>query len=428
MAAMILAGSAMAAEFHPVLDAELAAIANDPAKPLASLSVLAIRGGKIVYHRQFGHRRIDDLPANESTLYRIASVSKLVTTLGVMRLVEDGKLSLDADIGTVLGYRVRNPNFPDTPVTLRMLLTHTSSLRDGAGYSWPNGVDLKDVLTTGNPGMWSNKNKPGAYFSYANLPWGVVGTVMEKATGERFDRLMQRLVVAPMGLEGGFDPAEFPPGKLANLATLYRKATPGDLQVWFPKGPWAAQTDDYSSKPPVQRARDDYAIGSNGTLFGPQGSFRASAWDLGRIMLMLMNRGDFDGQRILKPETVDAMLAEHWRQDGGANGDTSYGKGERLFNAWGLGVQHFLDASGPGVGDRLVEDGGFFALGHHGDAYGLRAAFAFDRKRMDGLVMIVGGTGFDPATDPGKYSAWPRFEERILTALYRRAVRGEAAP
>ena len=240
--------------FAAVLDRELAAIAGDAKRPLASLSVLAIRGGQVVYHRQFGRRFIDidglgrDKPATEATLYRIASISKLVTTLGVVKLVEGGKLALDADIGDYLGYRVRNPHFPETPITLRMLLTHTSSLRDDAGYAWVAGRELKDFLTPGGAwhgsgAMWSDK-KPGEYFSYANLPWGVVGTVMEKATGERFDRLMKRLILDPIGMLGGFTPAELPPERIANIATLYRKATAGDIQAWDPSGPWIAQVDD----------------------------------------------------------------------------------------------------------------------------------------------------------------------------------------
>ena len=422
--------------FAAVLDAELAAIANDADRPLASLSVLAIRDGRIVYQRQFGRRYIDnvdssrDRPANEATLYRIASVSKLVTTLGVLKLVEDGKLALDADIGDYLGYRVRNPHFPEVPITLRMMLTHTSSLRDDAGYFWPGDVELKEFLTPGgasygNGAMWSDKAKPGAYFSYANLPWGLVGTVMEKAAGERFDRLMKRLILDPLGLMGGYNPAELPRDRIANIATLYRKATAGDTQIWNSSGPWIVQVDDYSRQSPVSRTRSDYEIGSNGTAFGPQGGLRASATDLGRIMLMLMNSGELDGRRILKAETVDAMLSRQWQRTG-VSGESEYGSHKGVFNAWGLGNQQFLDFSGPDFGDRLVEGGGFPASGHLGDAYGLFSTFAFDRAARNGFVVLVGGTAFDPETERGAYSSASRFEERIATALHKRAIQGKA--
>jgi CubicO group peptidase (beta-lactamase class C family) len=416
---------------HAVLDRELAAIASDPARPLASVSVLAIRHGEVVYSGQFGRRHIDpDKPVDAATLYRIASISKLVTTLGALRLVEDGKLALDADIGDYLGYRVRNPNFPDMPITLRMLLTHTSSLRDNAGYYWESGTRIEDFLTPGGPlhgtgGMWSAEAKPGARFTYANLGWGVLGTLMEKASGERFDLLMRRLVLDPLGMQGGYDAASLAPERLANLATLYRKRATADDAAWNPAGPWVAQTDDFGAEPPRSRAGPGYVIGSNATPFSPTGGLRASPADLARVMRMLMNGGELDGRRVLKPETVATMLSIQWRNDG-SNGESNFGSHRGRFNAWGLGNERFLDISGPAFGDRIVEGGGFAASGHIGEAYGLIGLLAFDATSKDGIVYLVGGTGFDPETDRGTYSAGFGFEERIATALYRRAILGRA--
>ena len=418
--------------FEAVLDRELAAIVSDASCPLASLSVIAVRDGEVVYERGFGRRVIDaaghgDKPADARTLYRIASISKLVTTLGVMKLVEDGRLSLDQDIGSYLGYPVRNPHFPGAAITMRMLLTHTSSLRDDAGYFSVNGA-LRDFLVPGGSrygdgAMWSREHAPGAWFSYANLPWGVAATVMEKVTGKRFDHLMRELVLDPMGLTGGYNPADLSRTSIVNLATLYRKATAGDEQVWNPDGPWVAQTDDYSSTAPVSRARDDYIAGTNGTLFGPQGGLRASIGDLGRIMRMLIGGGEIDGRRVLAKASVDAMLARQWTRAPG-NGEADYGSHRGRFNAWGLGNQHFLDVSGPDFGDRLVEDARYPASGHLGDAYGLMGTLAFDRTSRSGLAFLAGGTGCDPEKQRGKYSAGARFEERIVTALHRRAIRG----
>ena len=421
---------------NAALDAELLSVVNNAAYPLASLSVLAVRDGKVVYQKQWGHRFIDvtasanSKPANEATMYRIASISKLVTTLGVMKLVEEGRLKLDADIGDYLGYKVRNPNFPNDKITLRMLLTHRSSLRDDAGYYWDNKHQLKEVLIPGGTlygkgDMWAKNAKPGAYFQYANLPWGVIGTVMERVSGERFDRLMARLILNPMGLRGGFSPADMPCADVQNIATLYRKRTEvNDQEIWNTAGPWVAQVDDYSRTAPVPRAGPEYEIGSNGTLYGPQGNVRLSAADLGKLMLMLMNDGKHNGKQILKKATVNMMLSEQWHADG-KNGESNFG-GKELFFAWGLGNQHFLDKSGVGKGDRLVEAGGFTGVGHLGDAWGLTSAFVFNRSTHNGMIFLSGGPGFDPETYKGKYSAMYRYEERILDALYRRAIVGEA--
>ena len=128
---------------------------NHPSQALASLYVIAIKQGRVVYENQFGRRYIhpedasQDMLANDQTLYRMASVSKMVAAVGAMILVEQGKLDLDADISRYLGFQIRNPHFPTAPITTRMLLSHTSSLRDDAGYNFPINVNLKSFLVPG---------------------------------------------------------------------------------------------------------------------------------------------------------------------------------------------------------------------------------------------------------------------------------------
>jgi CubicO group peptidase (beta-lactamase class C family) len=436
----------MQTDDYRILDNELATIVNDPARPLASLSVVAVRNGKIVYQRQFGRRWIDEArpelsrPVDAQTLYRIASISKLITTIGVMRLVEEGRLDLDAEVSTYLGFPLRNPHFPADVITLRMLMSHTSSLRDDAGYYFDqkSGLTLADVLVPGGRGygsgaMWATNAKAGAYFQYANLPWGVIGTVMERVTGERFDHLMRRLVLDPLELAGGFNPAEFTPAQQQNVATLYRKRTADDREIWNPAGPWIPQTDDFVTAPPVPRVDASYVAGTNGTLVGPQGNCRLTGEGLSHVMLMLSHQGTWNGRHVLKPASVAEMLGEQWRFDGaGQNGNSG---GEfveaaadkdqlRAMNSWGLGVQRFTDLSqGAGKGDRLVEPGGFRAVGHLGDAYGLTSAIVFDPETATGLIFLIGGVGADPKQTPGAYSALSRYEERILSALYMHAIR-----
>jgi CubicO group peptidase (beta-lactamase class C family) len=415
-------------------NAAFQAILNDPAKPLASLAVLSIRNGQVAYSGGFGFARMGsagakpapDALAGADTLYRIASISKTLTTLGVMRLVERGVLDLDADVGHYLGWGLRNPAFPYLSISLRMLLTHTSGLRDDAGYFWPEGTNLREVLTPGGKlfdkgQAWSNRAMPGQFFQYANLPWGVIGTVMECATKMRFDRLMHQELFAPLGIDGGFNPAELPPEQLARLATLYRKRTEvSGREIWNPQGPWVPQVDDYSAAAPVNRATAAYVVGSNGLLFGPQGNARASAVGLGVVAQTLMNDGTApNGQRYLKPETVKLMLSRQWTYSTPDKGDNYEG----LMLAWGLGNQHFTDVSGKDskgkpTGDRLIAKGGYKGYGHLGNAWGLTSAMVFNPEAKSAMVYLIGGPGFNPdAADPGQFSSFYGYEERILTAL-----------
>ena len=421
------------------LDRELAAVVNDTQHPLSGLSVLAIRDGKVAYQQQFGLRRIGTAgtggvnataPVTPATMFRIASISKMMTTFGLMKLVEEGRLELDTDVSAYLGFPLRNPHYPDRAITLRHLLTHTSSLRDDAGYSWGTDTRLSDVLVPGggkygSGAMWAQQGSqgknaaPGDYFTYCNLNWGVIGTIMERVSGERFDRLMKRLLLAPMGLRGGYNTSEFSPAEVADTATLYRKRTT-DTEIWNPAGPWIAQVDNYGVAPPAAPAGiASYVIGSNGTLFSPTGGMRMSAPDMGKIMLMLINHGKHEGRQILKPESIKLMFSEQWTNNGN-NGDTLRG----LYHSWGLGTQRFADV--PGSGNRLVQGGGFSAVGHLGEAYGLVSTFALDLAGRNGLVSLIGGFGTDPEQYSGRYSALARSEELILTALYRRAVLGKA--
>lgn len=425
MGGLLLGSTAMAAagEVGKVkLDNQLAAIVGDVRQPLASLSVLAIRRGQPVYQQQFGDRYLpaqggQSLPVTADTLFRIASVSKMMTTLALMRLVEQNKLQLDQDVGIYLGFSLRNPYFPTQAITLRSLLSHTSSLRDAAGYSWGAERSLRDVFTAGGDAMWANNAAPGRYFRYANLNWGVIGTVMEKVTGERFDRLMRRLLLAPMGLRGGYNPAEFSPGELNDMATLYRKR-PADSETWNPDGPWIAQADDVHVQAPVQPAGlDNYVIGSNATLFSPTGGLRISAADMGKVMQMLLAGGRYRGQQLLQPASIALMFTKQWQlaADGG-NGDSDQG----LFRAWGLGNQQF-DADGA-RGNGLVAEARFSAAGHLGDAYGLRSAFVLDFANRNGMIYLIGGTGSDPDQQRGPHTALSRPEEAVLDALYHGAI------
>ena len=401
------------------LDATLSAIVDDPLHPLASLSVLAIRHGKVSYQQQFGYRHIgatpaDSLPVTPATLFRIASVSKMMTTLGLMRLVEQGKLSLDQDVSIYLGFSLRNPHFPQQALTLRSLLSHTSSLRDAGGYSWGPERSLRDVFTAGGDSMWDKQTAPGRYFTYANLNWGVIGTVMEKVTGERFDLLMRRLLLDPLDVRGDYHPAAFSTEDVANTATLYRKRTL-DTEAWQPQGPWIAQADDFHAHPPSGLA--NYVIGSNATVFSPTGGLRISAAGLGKVMQMLLDGGRYQHQQLLQPASIALMFGRQWQlAPDASNGDSERG----LYRAWGLGNQQFDAVAGQG--NRLVEGASFTAVGHLGDAYGLVSAFVLDFKNRNGMVMLVGGTGSDPEQYPGTYSAMGRSEERILTALYRGAM------
>ncbi|MDX2004099.1 MAG: serine hydrolase domain-containing protein [Meiothermus sp.] len=408
------------------LERQLRAAVDNPNLPLSSLAVAVIKGGELAYINAFGHRRFDpDLPANLDSRYRVASISKLVMSLGVMKLWEGGQLELDRDVGDYLGFPLRNPAFPEAPITARMLLNHTGSLRDGNLYSIPTPYTLRDFFLP--EGRFYNSaehfeaaHPPGAFFCYTNLSFGVLGTVIERVTGRRFDLYMEDEILRPLGIGGGYNITRLP--EADNLATLYRKLE-GD--TWNPAGAWQPQVDDWGGQPPthirlqnpdvggdprVSVDLEGYVIGSNATFFSPQGGLRASVKELVKVAQLFLNRG----AGLLRPETLEAMLAEEWTYDGG-NGDTHSG----LMRSWGLSVQRFLGVKDAEGGDLLADRGGLpLYYGHLGDAYGLLSCLAFDPKHRNALIYIVGGVGNDPFAVRGGYSRFTPPEEAVLTALY----------
>jgi CubicO group peptidase (beta-lactamase class C family) len=321
---------------------------------------------------------------------RVASVSKLVVALGVMRLVEQGKLDLDADVSDLLGWRLRNPAFQDEKITLRLLLSHRSSLRDDVDYVVPLGTDLGDVIA--NSKAYDAEHRPGTYFRYSNLGYPVIASVMELATGERFDRLMHRLVLLPLGLDACFNWTMCSDAAVARAVVMYDEkgeVLRDDLRGKQPECPVSAPAGD-----PCDLAR--YRLGSNGALFSPQGGLRASVEGLSVIGRLLLADGLHGRQRFLAQSSIDTILTPHWRFDG-SNGETEGG----FYCAYGLGAQ-LLPTVQQGCKDDLTGRGTALA-GHAGDAYRVRSGLWIDRKSGRGMAYFATGVAQDAPTGDTAY-------------------------
>lgn len=294
---------------------------------------------------------------------RVASISKLVTAIAVMRLVDEKRIDLDRDIGGYLGFAVRNPAFPDRPVTLRHLLSHTSGIRDSIDYLLPLDGRLQDVLA--NPKIWHTGSASGTNFSYANLNSPVIAATVEAATGQRFDRLVARKVLQPLRLDACFNwGAGCSPNRRSQAVTLLR--TNGDLARDAP----IMGTDPC----PVLAASDGncdlstYRIGMNGSSFSPQGGLRISARDMAKIGQLLLN----NGRPLLSKKAFAEMTRPQWLYSG-TNGDTDNG----YYRAYGLGVHIHRDNEGSTW------------IGHVGEAYALRAGLWVNPETRKGFAQYV---------------------------------------
>jgi len=317
---------------------------------------------------------------------RIASISKLIMALATLRLVDEGKVDLYTDVSEYLGWLVRSPGFPDAKVTLAQLLSHRSGLRDRAGYVIPLGESLKAKLA--EPEAWYAYAPPGeAPFKYTNLGSPVVATVLEAASGERYDRLLERVVFAPLEIKACLNWIGCDEDMVARAVTLYRDT--GEIA-----------RDDPSDVPPnctipvaegVECSLENYVPGTNASIFSPQGGVRIGMMDLAKLGRAAID----DDEPLIRTQVVDDQeTASLWQRN----------EEQEFFCHYSLGFQ-VIGVSGNGCVDRLFEsDEPHF--GHAGEAYGLRSGLWFDLYGKSGFAYFTTAVpprqsaedegGFDP--------------------------------
>ena len=124
---------------------------------------------------------------NNNTLFKVASISKIITTIGVLKLYEKGLLDLDSNINDYLDFEITNPNFINKPITVKMLLNHTSSLSDLNRF---NTTTLSNLFKQDKLEKNFIKKSPGSFFSYANINFIILGAIIENVSRQRFDNFI----------------------------------------------------------------------------------------------------------------------------------------------------------------------------------------------------------------------------------------------
>jgi CubicO group peptidase (beta-lactamase class C family) len=370
---------------------------------LVGASVVLFAKGEPIVQEYLGHARVEDsVETTASSTYRIASISKTLSTLAVLKLVEAGKVDLEQDINTYLDWELINPAFPSEKITLAHILGHRSGIRDGKGYSnflaemRRGGIVIRELFTKNGKHFTQDMfaaYKPDEYFSYSNASWGIVAAVVEKVSGQRFDRFCKEQLFEPMGMQASFNILDIP---IEQVATLYRAN----------KGSWNPQADDVLNNAPTERAPANYILGSNGLVYGPQGSLRASTSDMIQVAKLLMGNGEVDGTQIFKPETLALLSEDKWVYDGN-NGDTW----SDFWMSYGKGLQFIVNTDSADIifSDRTM-------MGHPGIAYGLLSDMYVDPETQSGVIFITNGSkqafGYGPTT------SFYGVEEALFKILY----------
>lgn len=321
------------------------------------LSVVVIKDGKPFYSKAFGFQnREEQKPLELSNLFRIASISKSFSATSIMQLVEQKKVTLDADVSDLIGFRVRNPNYPETVITLRMLLSHSSSLNDSQGYFTLDVIN--PAKNNGNTKYYSN-NQPGTKYDYCNLNYNMVGAIIERLSGERFDLYVYNHILKPLGLtRDGYHLDSLDRSQFATLYE-YNKET----------GAFTPAPAAYTSK--GKEIADNYTLGYSAPMFSPTGGLKISGPDLARYASMHMNSGKLDGVRIISKKSSKIMQTPVLEAD-----------------QYGLGLWKST---------KLIP--GLELTGHTGSAYGLYSMMVFNSKQKFAIVAITNGC--DPVYSNG---------------------------
>jgi len=356
---------------HPGIQTQLDDIAKQYGCAAVSLVVYDGKAGEFFTY-EFGNANIEERQKVTSyTKFRIASLSKLVTAVCVLTLVDEGYISLDTDVSNYFGYEVRNPHFPDTPITVRMLMNHTSSLFDSGSFlvsrDRESSESVRYLLERGSS---FRRNNPGSIFEYSNFNYGVLGSLCERVTGKSLDTYSREVIFNPLEIDAAYVPRNL--NDTSNIAVSYDDSHSVTQSV-------AVQLAIAQSDTP---GHDLHLAHANLTI---------SAADYAKILVMLGNGGELGGVRILSPE----LVAEIHKTDVAG---TPYDQG--------LATRY-------SVGDFLPREGFYW---HTGSSYGNFTQYVYKLSTNRGVVVITTGASVtrlpsgmtDVCTDLAK-AAWKVF-------------------
>lgn len=313
-------------------------------------SCLLIRDGKVVSIHHVGYSNVEKKKEiSDDTLFQVASVSKTVTGVALMQLYEKGLIGLDEDINAYLPFDVIHPHFPDTPITFRMLLTHTSgiannwnvyeefyTLKTGGGDS---SVTLKDFIQgfLVEGGEWYDADSnfltqsPGEVYHYSNPSFALLGYLVEVVADMDFDVYCQKYIFDPLGM---------------------------DTTQWF-----LGNTD----LPRLAIPYDEKNIALPNYSFAsyPDGALKTTAMEFAQFVLALLNDEE-EVPHLLSKAIVNEMFYPQARE------------GKQAL-VWSYSV----------LEDLLLPSSNGVVAGHSGSDPGIATLVLINREKKNGLILFM---------------------------------------
>ncbi len=335
---------------------------------VVGLSVAVVKNNEIIYTHSFGLKDVEsNQRLTDECIFRIASISKSFSATSIMQLAKAKRLSLNDDISDLVGFKVRNPKFPERIITLKMVMSHRSGINDSQGY-----FTLDVINPDKNPDFVKcyNDYEPGTGYMYCNLNYNMVGTIIEKISGERFDQYIKHHILDPLGLYGGYCVDSLDKSR---FATIYEY---DDSLKKFTPAPGAYN--------PRREEIANYVKGYTTPVFSPTGGMKISATDLAKYMIMHMNYGRYKGKKIIPKKSSKQMQTKLSDKEG-----------------YGLAIT---------TTEKLIP--GIIMKEHTGSAYGLYSGMFFRPKEKYGFVVITNGC------KPGDTDGFNTVIKKTINCLY----------
>jgi CubicO group peptidase (beta-lactamase class C family) len=291
---------------------------------MPSMALAIIKNNSMVWSKGYGYADIKNKKeATNETVYMIASISKTFAATAIMQLWEKGLLDLDDDVNEYLPFNVRNPNYPDMPITFRMILTHRSSIASRTINLFtifsilrvPYGK-MGEYLNPGgklySPKNWENY-PPGEKKSYSCTAYELLGYLVERITNQSFPEYCTKNIFQPLDMKNtSYHPSYYNPEQLA-------------VQYIYLLGRYIA-LPEFEDR--------NYA----------SGGLRSNLEDLSHYLIAYMNGGEYNGVKILKNDTVKLMFTRQYPDD--------------YFIGYGLGWQIFSSHNHSESNLRIGHSGG----------------------------------------------------------------------
>ena len=312
-------------------------------------AVIISRYGETVFSMVYGSKSGSKKdPVTLDTCFRIASVTKLVTAVGLMQLVERGYCDLDDDMSALLPFKIVNTVYRSEPLTVRQALTHTT----GAKQTQSVQINWDYVSARSTESLFKPHASPGTRYVYSNVNGGLYGALIEALSGQSVNMFMRENVFEPLGVNAAYTPRLLP-----DKSDISHQLSKKGNNIMSPE--FAMEEEYEDTCDPARHL--SYTVGG----------LYISANGLNRIGMMLCNEGWLDGVRILDPYTVRLMQADQ---------STLPGSSVSADSPYGLGLQ------------RVTDDHGNTWYGHQGMKDGLTSDLFYLPEQ--GLVVTVIANGY----------------------------------